>query len=437
MGRERRGRRDAPGLCDRDQREPRQHGHLQGRHHRSGVPPRHLPNGLLRWSGRPQGRRRAAERHLATGAARLPARRCHRPDRLRQLGRLGFVGGARQRRLRHLLRQARAARHRWLEPHRLHRSRRCRQLRPAVPDLRYDLAGLQHLWWQQPVHRLAGGAGLQGQLQPTFHDALGGWRPGLGLQRRVPDGALARGQRLQCQLLHRGRRRPRRQPDAHAQGLPLGRARRVLVGWPAGQRRGRPRRRGEPRLLQRQRGLLEDTLGKRHRCVSGALPHARQLQRNRRQREDRPDGRLDGHLARPALLAAGRRRPTRERADWHDLHEQRHRRAVLDHGAGCRRQDAPVAQHQRCRARYRAGRYPACRHARLRVGQRSRQRCAARRPVPPVEHRHHVERQAARLRQQLRRRYRDALPHAVQARQRGAGVRCRHGAVELGAGCQP
>ena len=50
-------------------------------------------------------------------------------------------------------------------------------------------------------------------------------------------------------------------PARTAQGVHVGRPRRVLVGDAARQRRGRTRRRGEPRVLQRQRDLLEDALG--------------------------------------------------------------------------------------------------------------------------------------------------------------------------------
>ena len=54
------------------------------------------------------------------------------------------------------------------------------------------------------------------------------------------------------------------------QDLPVGRPRRVLVGRPAGQRRGGPRRRGQSRVLQRQRGVLEDPLGEQHRRLGHA-----------------------------------------------------------------------------------------------------------------------------------------------------------------------
>ena len=51
--------------------------------------------------------------------------------------------------------------------------------------------------------------------------------------------------------------------------------------WSGNQRAnvaGGPRRRGEPGLLQRQRGLLEDPLGAQHRRLEHALPHAGDLQ---------------------------------------------------------------------------------------------------------------------------------------------------------------
>ena len=58
--------------------------------------------------GRPQGRHRPALRRAAPDTARLLERRGHRADRLRQLGGVGLLDGARRRRLGHLLRQARA-----------------------------------------------------------------------------------------------------------------------------------------------------------------------------------------------------------------------------------------------------------------------------------------------------------------------------------------
>ena len=101
--------------------------------------------------------------------------------------------------------------------------------------------------------------------------------------------------------------------------LPVGRPRRVLVGHPAGQRRGRPRRRGQPGLLQRQRGLLEDPLGAQRGRHQHALPDPGLLQGDVGRRQDRPEHGVDRHLARPPVQPAGRRRPAGERADRHHV----------------------------------------------------------------------------------------------------------------------
>ena len=106
---------------------------------------------------------------------------------------------------------------------------------------------------------------LQSQLQPSLHHTRVLAR-GLGLQRRIPDGPLARGEWVRRELLYgRGRgpfRRGAAGPGRHSrpQGLPVGRPRRVLVRQSAGQRRSRARRGRASRVLQRQRNLLEDPI---------------------------------------------------------------------------------------------------------------------------------------------------------------------------------
>ena len=97
----------------------------------------------------------------------------------------------------------------------------------------------------------------------------------------------------------RRRHRPARRADPQPQDVPVRRTRRVLVRQPARERRGGPRRRREPRLLQRQRVLLEDQVRDQHRRLEHRVPDAGHLQGDARQRRDRP-GRpadLDGHLA--------------------------------------------------------------------------------------------------------------------------------------------
>ena len=97
-------------------------------------------------------------------------------------------------------------------------------------------------------------------------------------------------------------------PAAQPQGLPVGRSRRVLVRRAARQRRGGARCRRAPRLLQRQRGLLEDALGDQHRRLGHSLPHARLLQGDaRRDAEDRSVAR---HGPAPGATRASARRPT-------------------------------------------------------------------------------------------------------------------------------
>ena len=197
----------------------------------------------------------------------MSERRRDRPDRLRQLGRLGILERAGHRGLRHLLRPARArGRHCRRQPRPLHRPRRRRRsdLLFQTSDTTwqaYNRYGGNSLYTGSPAGRR-----LQGQLQPAVHHARVR-RRGLGLQRRVPDGPLAGAQRLRRLVLHGRRQRPSRRRDPRAQGLPVGRPRRVLVGRPARERRGGARRRSEPGVLQRERGLLEDALGERDRTL--------------------------------------------------------------------------------------------------------------------------------------------------------------------------
>ena len=237
------------------------------------------------------------------------------------------MGGAGRRRLGRLHREAgRAPTHGGASHIVVRRPRRRRPLGPAVPDVGHDLAGLQPLRRQQPLHRRARpGRAYKVSYNRPFTTRRRSTST-LDLQRRVPDGALAGAQRLRRQL-HAPASTPtaRRELIHEPQGVPLGRPRRVLVGRPARQRRERARDAGvQPRVLQRQRDVLEDALGDEHRRHRHAVPHAGHLQGDARQRRRSTRSReLDRHLARSALQPAGRRRPARERADRHDLHGQR------------------------------------------------------------------------------------------------------------------
>ena len=68
---------------------------------------------------------------------------------------------------------------------------------------------------------------------------------------------------------------------AAAPGVHVERPRRVLVGGTARQRRGGPRGRRAPGVLQRRRGVLEDALGAEHRRDGHGLPHAGHATRRR------------------------------------------------------------------------------------------------------------------------------------------------------------
>ena len=129
-------------------------------------------------------------------------------------------------------------------------------------------------------------------------------------------------QRIRRELHHGRRYRSRREPAREPSRLPLGRPRRILVRPAARQRGSRAQRRRAPGVLQRQRSVLEDALGKQHRRFGHGLPHAGLLQGNACEREDRSVVRVDRHLARSALQPAGRRRSSGERPDRHGLHRE-------------------------------------------------------------------------------------------------------------------
>ena len=64
----------------------------------------------------------------------------------------------------------------------------------------------------------------------------------------------------------------------------------------------------QPRVLQRQRDLLEDALGEQHRRLEHRPPHARLLQGDARQRQDRSRSPTSGPA--PGATRASARRPT-------------------------------------------------------------------------------------------------------------------------------
>ena len=165
--------------------------------------------------------------------------------------------------------------------------------------------------------------------------------------------------------------RPPRGRDPRAQGVPVGRPRRVLVGRPARQRRGGARRRRAPRLLQRQRGLLEDALGER---ASTARARHRTLVSYK---ETHANAKIDPLRRGPGPGATRAFQPrgtgTPENALTGTIFTV-NCCTYGDRGAGRRRQDALLAEHERRHARRRPDGDARRRHARLRVGRGPRQR---------------------------------------------------------------
>ena len=279
-------------------------------------------------------------------------------------------------------------RHRRRQPHRLRRPRRRQPLRPALPDLGHHLAGLQRLRRQQPVRRHRRPAGrtrsaTTARSTPTaaaethdfvfnaeypmvrFLEANGydvSYITGVDTDRR---GALIKNHKV----------------------VPVGRPRRVLVGRAARQRRGGPRRRRQPGLLQRQRGLLEDALGEP--SIDGIDTPYRTLVSYK---ETHANAKIDP-TARPGpapgatrVQPAGRRRPAGERPDRHHLHGQRRHRPTCTVDGRRRQEPAVLAEHQR--------REPGSDRDHHDLGDRDRsatsgtrtgQRLPARRPDRPVQ----------------------------------------------------
>ena len=155
--------------------EPGRHGQLQGQHAVDRLPDRHLSPRLLRRPRRAPGRDRAAVGDAAAEPAGLPDRRrrpawstaatgpCRRRGACRPTAVSGIYFAKLVRedpedgRASHIVFVVRDD---------------TGALRPPLPDLGHDLAGLQPLRRQQPLRRhRPDRARLQGELQPAVHDA--------------------------------------------------------------------------------------------------------------------------------------------------------------------------------------------------------------------------------------------------------------------------
>ena len=234
---------------------------------------------------------------------------------------------AEHRGLRRLHRAPRPQRHGRREPHHVRRARRREPLRRRAADLRRDLAGLQHLRRQQPLHsarspaRPANPTAYKAAYKVSYNRPFNtaeddSGRSWLFTRRRVPDDPLPRGATATTSATSSSVDvAPAAGAAAEPQAVHLQRPRRVLVGDAAHQRRGRARRRRQPRLLHRQRDVLEDALGAERRRDRARRTARSSPTRTRTSTEQPGPGRVDRHLARPALHDAGGERHAGERAD--------------------------------------------------------------------------------------------------------------------------
>ena len=280
-----------------------------------------------------------------------------------------------------------------------------------VPDLRHHLAGVQQLRRQQPVRRARpAGRAYKVSYNRPFTTARHVGR-GLGLQRRVPDGALARSQRLRRQLLHRRRHRPARRGAAanHKVFLSVGHD----EYWSGAQRANVEAARDAGVHLAFFSGNEVFWKTRWENSIDASGTPYRTLvcyKETHANAKIDPTAGVDRHLARPALQSAGRRRPAGERADRHDLHGQRGRDDAIEVPAADGKlrfwRNTAVASLAPGRPR----RLPA-RHARLRMGRGSRQRLPPGRADPAVATRPSaVSTVPAGLRLDLRRRARQRTP---------------------------
>ena len=342
--------------------------------------------------------RRAADRRPNLHADRhrrrsRPARRqaTTGPDRLRQLERVGSwtvpsnaVSGVY---IAHSSRDDTGGD----EPHPVRRARRREPLGHRRPDLGRDLAGLQHLRRQQPLH--VHGACPPGNPRatrpPTRSPTTGRSTTeqdsaGLGAvpRRRVPDDPLPRGERLRRQL-HERRRHPRRGPLlAEPQDVHLQRPRRVLV-----RRRSAPtsRRRATPASTSRSSAATRCSGRRGSSRASPARPRAnRTIVSYKDTHFDAPTGsRWSGRepgATRASPAADGDRPRTRSPASRSSSTPARATSRCPPHTASCAcgatRRRATLAPGQTLTL--------APGHARLRVGRRRRQRVPAGGPVPAL-----------------------------------------------------
>ena len=281
----------------------------------------------------------------------MPDRRGDRPDRLRQLGRVGVVGGAGDRGLGHLLRQARRAP---TPAARATSSSSCATTpatpiccsrpptRPGRPTTstaatactsaaRHEPGRAYKVSYNRPF--TTRGTSPEDWVFNAEYPMVR-WLEANGYNVSYFTGVdTDRRGALNCSSTR---------CSCRSATTSTGRARSA----PTSKRRARGR---APRVLQRQRGVLEDAVGDQH-LTAATRRTARWSATRKRTPTRRSIRRPTCGPARGATRASARR-PTaagRKCADRHDLHGQLLAPA-RDHGPGGRRQDALLAQHRASR----------------------------------------------------------------------------------------
>ena len=206
-------------------------------------------------------------------------------------------------------------------------------------------------------------------------------------------------------------------------------------GGAARQCRGGARRGREPRVLQRQRDLLEDALGEQHRRLRHDHRTLVSYKETHANAKIDPSRDVDRHLARPALQPAATAAEPENALTGHDLHGQRRHHG--DQGAAA---DGKLRLWRNTSVASLAPGQTATLAATRSATSGTRTSTTA--PARPglidlssttVD----VPQDSSGLRLDLRPGYRDAPPDALPRTERGARVRRGHGPVVLGPRRQP
>ena len=301
---------------------------LQDRHARDRLSARHLPDGLLRRRGRAQGRDDPAVRVAAADAAGLPDRRGDRPRRLRQLGGVGVVDGAAR------------------PPRRASTSRSSCAMTPAGPSRRATSSSSCATTRASPIccsrrptrrgRRTTGtaatactsgspaGPRLQGQLQPSVHDARSRLPKTFVFNAEYPMVRWLEANGYDVSYIDRRRHATGAAPSSSSTRSSCRSA--TTNTGPATQRANVEAARDAGVNLAFFSGNEVFWKTRWENSIDGSSTPYRTLVCYKETHADAkidPDADVDRHVARPALQPAGRRRPSGERADRHDLHGQR------------------------------------------------------------------------------------------------------------------